>query len=132
MSARSARIALLAGALLAALGAVGVATSDEPELSLSSLDPWLVVYALGLLVALGALPFVLHERMAARTDDRDRRWELAVAAWGGIALIASAAFLVLGLALGFDPDTAEGALAIVGLAASGLVVAGVGATMLAG
>ena len=74
---------------LAALGAIGEASSEDRELSLGSLDPWLVVYALGLLVALGALPFVLHERMAARTEDRDRRWELALAAWGGIALLAA-------------------------------------------
>ena len=128
----SSRVALLAGVLVAALGAIGEVSSEDPELSLSSLDPWLVVYALGLLVALGALPFLLHERMAARTDDRDRRWELALVAWGGIALLGVVAFLLLGLALGFNRDTAEGALAIVGVVACGLVVAGVGATMLAG
>lgn len=132
MSARPARTALLGGVLLSALGAIGVGASADPELSLSSLDPWLVVYAIGLLGALGALPFVLHESLAGRTDDRDRRWELALVAWGGIALVAAVAFLLVGLVLGFDPDTAEGALAIVGLGACGLVVAGVGATMLAG
>lgn len=128
----NARLALLAGVLVATLGAIGEAASEDPGLGLGSVEPWIVVYALGLLIALGALPFLLHERMAARTDDRDRRWELALVAWGGIALLGAAAFLVLGLALGFDPDSAEGALAIVGLGACGLVVAGVGATMLAG
>ena len=115
-------LAVLGGLLLAALGAVGVLASDSPELSFDSLDPWLVVYAVGLLIALGGLPFVLHARMGGG-DLREGRWERAVTAWGGIALAAALAFLLLGAGAGFDRDTAGGTLAITGLGACGLVVA---------
>lgn len=124
MSARTAWMVVLGGLLLACFGALGVAVSDEPHLTFDSLDPWLVVYALGLLMSLGAMPFGLHERFAARTEDRDRRWELALMAWGGIALLAGLGFLLLGLGLGFGSATASGALAIVGLVACGLVAGG--------
>jgi hypothetical protein len=124
VSARAAWLTVLGGILLAALGALGVSLSDGPRLTFDSLDPWLVVYALGLFVALGALPFGLHERFSARTEDRDRRWELALSAWGGLALLAGVAFLLLGIAAGFGSATASGALAVVGLAACALVVGG--------
>lgn len=124
MNARAARLVVLGGALVAALGALGVATSDEPHLSLDALDPWLVVYALGLLTALGGVPFVLHGRYSAVTEDRDRRWELALSAWGGVALVLAVGLVVLGLVLGFAAASASGAIVIVGLAACGLVVGG--------
>lgn len=124
MDARAAWLTALAGTLVAIFGGVGVAISDPPHLSFEALDPWLVVYALGLCVALGAAPFVLHSRFAARIEDRDSRWEQALTAWGGLALAALAAFIVSGLALGFDPDSASGAIAIVGVVASGLILGG--------
>lgn len=124
MDARAAWLIAGGGVLVAALGAIGVASSDAPHLSLDSLDPWLVVYALGVLVALGGVPFILHARFVARTEDRDKRWELALTAWGGVALIGGVGFLLIGLALGFAAASASGAIAIVGLAACGLVLAG--------
>ena len=122
--ARPAWLTFLAGFLLACLGALGVVLGDGARLTLDDLDPWLIVYALGILVALGALPFGLHEHFAARTEDRDRRWELALSSWGGIALLGALGFLLLGLVAGFGSASASGALAVVGLAACGLVVAG--------
>jgi len=124
VSARAAWLTVLGGVLLAGLGALGVALSDGPRLTFDSLDPWLVVYALGLFTALGAIPFGLHERFSARTEDPERRWELALSAWGGIAALAGVAFLLLGLAAGFGSTDASGALAVVGLVACGLVVGG--------
>ena len=88
MTARVAALVAFGGVLVAVLGAVGVALGDKPHLSFDRLDPWLIVYAIGLLVALGALPFPLHARYEARTEDRDKRWELALTAWGGIAIAA--------------------------------------------
>ncbi len=61
------------------------------------------------------MPFALHARFALRTDDRERRWELALGAWGGIALIGAIGFLLLGIAAGFGSAAASGALAVVGL-----------------
>ena len=130
MNARAAWLTVLGGVLLAAFGALGVIASDGARLTLDSLDPWLVVYALGLFAALGALPFGLHERFAARTEDRERRWELALSAWGGVAALAGLGFLLLGLAAGFGSASASGALAVVGLVACGLVVAGLAVLLL--
>lgn len=124
MDARAAWLTVLAGVLVAALGALGVAASDGARLTLDSLDPWLVVYALGLFAALGALPFGLHARFSRRTEDRERRWELALSAWGGVALVGALGFLLLGLAGGFGSASATGALAVVGLGACLLVVGG--------
>lgn len=124
-------LAVLGGLLLAALGAAGVLASDAPELSLDALDPWLVVYAVGPLVALGGLPFVLRARMGGG-EEREGRWERAVTAWGGIAIAAALAFLLLGAGEGFDRDTAGGVLAIAGLGACGLVVAVVVGTIALG
>jgi hypothetical protein len=123
-------ITVLGGLLLAAFGALGVALSDGARLALDSLDPWLAVYALGLLAALGALPFALHARFAGRTEDGERRWELALAAWGGIALAGVVLFLLLGIVGGFGSADPTGALAVVGLALCGLVVAGLAVLML--
>ena len=124
MSSRSAGIVVLGGLLVAALGAVGVIVGARPHLSFDRLDPWLVVYALGLLTALGALPFPLHARYEARVEDRDRRWELALTAWGGIAALGATAFVLLGLIAGFAAASASGSLAIVGAGACGLVIGG--------
>ncbi len=124
MSSRGAGLVIGGGFLVAALGALGVALGDPPHLDFGGLDPWLVVYAIGLLAGLGAMPFPLHEHFTARTADRDRRWELALTAWGGIALTGLAGFVILGLAGGFSVASASGSLAIVGIAECGLVIGG--------
>jgi hypothetical protein len=114
-----------AGAGLAAVGAIGTLLASGPYLSVSDgIEAWLVVYALGLFGLLLFAPFALHRRIAESEKDRDRRWELAVVAWGGVALAAGLAF---GLVLWLGPGTAEpfGALALMGLLECGLVVAAV-------
>ncbi len=114
-----------AGAVLLVAGAIGTLLASGPYLSLSEgIEAWLVVYALGLLGLLLFAPFALHRRIAASEQDRDRRWELAIVAWGGVALAAA---LVFGLLLWVGPGTTEplGALAMMGLLECGLVVAAV-------
>lgn len=128
--ASAVRLGALAGAGVAALGLIGVALSDGPYLSLSELSPWLVVWAVGLFALLGCAPFALHSRIAAGTEDRDRRWELAVAAWGGLALAGAVGFGLIALLEGFAGSGALGAVALVGLVECGLVVASVAAVML--
>lgn len=124
MTTRATALTALGGVLVATFGAVGVALGDERHLGFDRLDPWLIVYAIGLLVALGALPFPLHARYETRTEDRDKRWELALTAWGGIALAGAAGFVLFGVVAGFAAASASGALAIVGVSACGLVLAG--------
>lgn len=124
MSARSSLLVALGGILVAALGAIGVFASGGTHLGLHDLDPWLVVYALGLLVALGAGPYGLYDRVGTSTTDPDARWDLALSIWGGFALVASLIFAAVGLLAGLDPATAAGALAIVGAGACALVLGG--------
>lgn len=124
MTSRGAGLVIGGGFLVAGLGALGVALGDPPHLDFGGLDPWLVVYAIGLLAGLGAMPFPLHEHFAIRTTDDDKRWELALAAWGGIALAGLAAFVILGVAGGFSAASASGSLAIVGIAECALVIGG--------
>ncbi len=132
MSARAALQLAVAGAAVAAIGAIGVASGDEPHLSLGDLDPWLVVYAIGLMVALGAGPYGLYDRFAPRFEDKDARWDMVLSVWGGIALGTGLCFVALGLIGGFAAASVTGALAIVGAGVCGLVVGCLAVAMVAG
>jgi hypothetical protein len=132
MTARASLQLAVAGTAVAAIGAIGVASGDEPHLSLEDLDPWLVVYALGLMVALGAGPYGLYDRFARRIEDKDARWDMALSVWGGIALAAGLCFVALGLVGGFDPAALSGALAIVGAGVCGIVVGCLAVAIVAG
>jgi hypothetical protein len=123
--ARVLNLGAVASAGVALVGAIGVMFAEGPYLSVTKgIEAWLGIYALGLLGLLLFAPFALHRRIAASTKDRDRRWELAVTAWGGIAL---AACLVFALVLWVGPGPSEplGAIALTSLLACGLVVASV-------
>lgn len=121
MTARASLLVALGALLAAALGAIGVAAGEGTRLSLSELDPWLVVYAIGVLAMLGSAPYGLFDRYAASTDDEDVRWDRALSVWGGIALLAGLLFIVFGVIAGFDPATVSGSLAWVGAGACALV-----------
>jgi hypothetical protein len=102
-----------------ALGA-GIAAASIPlalaggplYLSLSALSPWLVVYAIGLFVALFATPFAIHSNLGG-TLEGDARWERALLLWGAIALGALAVGLLFGLPSGFASDSLAGSLGAV-------------------
>ena len=130
MTGRRALLVALGGALVAGLGAVGVASGEEPHLSLSGFDPWLAVYAIGILTALAAGPYGLYDRFGARIEDKDARWDMALSVWGGVALVAGLLFCALGAFAGFAPASASGALTIVGALACGLVVGTLAVVML--
>jgi hypothetical protein len=130
MTARGALQLALGGALVALIGAIGVISSEEPHLSFDRLDPWLVVYAVGVLVALGAGPYGLYDRFGRRIEDKDARWDMALSVWGGVAFVVGLIFVVVGLIGGFAPASAAGALAIVGAGACALVVGTLAVVML--
>jgi hypothetical protein len=128
--ARALDLGARASALVAVVGAAGTLLAEGPYLSVSKgIEPWLGVYALGVLGLLLFAPFALHRRIAASTEDRDRRWELAVVAWGGIALVAAVVF-VLVLWIGPGPTEPLGAIALISVLACALVVVSVLGLML--
>jgi membrane protease YdiL (CAAX protease family) len=115
---------------IAVLGAIGTLFADGPYLSASKgVEPWLAVWAVGIFGLLMYVPFALHRRAAAESDDSDRNWERAVVGWGGVALVAGAVFALI-LWVGPGPSHAIGALALAGLIEAGLIVVAVLAVIL--
>ena len=120
MRARNLLWAGLAGIVVAAIGAIGVVAGEEPHLSFSELDPWLVVFALGTLVALGAAPYAIFDRHEG-IEDEDDRWDRALTVWGGCSLLVGLCFFAVGLIGGFAAASASGSIALVGAGACALV-----------
>jgi len=120
----------LCGAALTLAGLVGIVGGSGPHLDLGRIDPWLIVFAVGLGVAYGALAFGLHDIASRRTDDPEKRWERALTVWGLVAFAAVVLFALLGAGAGFDPASAAGAIAVVGLFESALIVVALGAFVL--
>jgi hypothetical protein len=98
------------------------AVAGPPYLSLESLSPWIVTFAIGLFVALFATPFALHERLSGELE-RDARWERALLIWGAVAIGVLAVGIVCGLPSGFDSSSLAGAVAIVAITEAVLVLA---------
>lgn len=106
-----------------ALAAIPLAAAaGQPYLSLGSLNPWLVVYAVGLFAASFACPFVIHRRLGGRLE-ADARWERALLLWGAVSLASLAAGFALGLAGSFASDSLAGSLGAVTVGESALVLA---------
>jgi len=130
-SERTGRVAAL---LAVAGGATAVASlllagaAGEPYLEADGVNGWLVVFAAGLLAALIAFPFGIELRLRERYADRDRRWEISLLVWGGLA----AAILVIAFLAGFDTGTLAGAAGLIAAIEAGLVVATIGVWLLAG
>jgi hypothetical protein len=110
------------GAAVAAVAILLAGAAGEPYLSLSALNPWLVVYAIGLFVALFAAPFAIHARVEGRLE-ADARWERAMLWWGALTLTVLAAGLLVGLPSGFASDSLSGSLGIVTAVEAVLVLA---------
>ncbi len=98
------------------------AAAGPPYLSLDALSPWIVTFAIGLFSALFATPFALHARLSDELEG-DARWERALLIWGGVALGVLGIGVICGLPSGFDSGTLFGAIAIVAVAESILVLA---------
>ncbi len=122
MHERRATLVVVAGAATAIVSIPLAAAGGPPYLSLDSLSPWIVTYAIGLFAALFATPFLIHSRLTGNLE-ADARWERALLWWGAVALAVLGASVICGLPSGFDPDTLGGALGIVGIADAGLILA---------
>jgi hypothetical protein len=119
---RRAALFVVAGAATAIVSIPLAAAAGPPYLSLDSLSPWIVTYAVGLFAALFATPFLIHARVGG-TLEADARWERAMLWWGAVAVGVLAASLICGLPSGFDSDALGGAIAIVGIVDAGLILA---------
>ena len=119
---RRAALFVTAGAGVAIVSIPLAAAGGAPYLSLDSLSPWIVTYAIGLFAALFATPFLIHARLGGELE-ADARWERAMLWWGAVAVGVLGASVICGLPSGFDTDTLGGAIAVVGIADAGLILA---------
>ena len=126
---RRATLFVVGGAATAIVSIPLGAAAGPPYLSLGSLSPWIVTYAIGLFAALFATPFLIHARLAGELE-ADARWERAMLWWGLVAAGVLAASVICGLPSGFDSEALGGAIGIVGIVDAGLILATLGAWML--
>lgn len=102
--------------------ALGLAAArGAPYLSLSELNPWLAVFAIGLFAAIFAAPFAIHARVGGSLED-DVRWERAVLLWGVVAAVCLGLGLLVGLPSGFGSDSLAGSAGLVIVVEAGLVL----------
>jgi hypothetical protein len=126
-------LALAGGLAVAAISVLLAAVDGPPYLSLSSLSPWIAVFAAAAFVALFAVPFAANRLIVAADPSRAEGWERAMLVWGAVALLTlglGAAMIALG---GFSParslDDAVGLLLVI---EAGMVVLVLLAWVLAG
>jgi hypothetical protein len=122
----------LGGLGLACIALILAGASGGPYLAAESVNGWIVVFAIGAGVALGAVPFAFERRMRAQVDDRDKRWERAMLIWAAVA----APVLVAGIALASGGDwsggTLAGAAGLILTIEAGLVAGAIVVTLLSG
>ena len=127
-SGRFAALLAVGGGATAVVSVLLAAAAGGPYLEGDGVNPWIVVFAAGLMAALVAFPFGLEIRLRERYPDRDKRWEAALVVWG----FAAGALLALGLAAGFDTSTLRGAVGLILAIEAALVVGTVAVWLLAG
>jgi hypothetical protein len=126
---RRATLFVVAGSATAIVSIPLAAAAGAPYLSLGSINPWLVTYAIGLFAALFATPFLIHARLGGELET-DARWERAMLWWGLVAAAVLAASVLCALPSGFDADALGGAIGIVGIVDAGLILGTLVAWML--
>ena len=117
-SGRFAVLLALGGGATAAVSILLAAAAGGPYLEADGVNPWIVVFAAGLMAGLIAFPFGFEVRLRERYPDRDKRWEASLVVWGVVA----GALLAAGLAVGFDTSTLGGAVGLILAIESALVV----------
>jgi hypothetical protein len=125
--------ALAGGLAVAAISILLAALDGPPFLSLSSLSPWIVVFAAGAFGVLFSVPFAANSLIVAADPSRAEGWERAMLVWGAVAVVSlglGGAMIAVG---GFSParslDDAIGLLLVI---EAGMVVLVLLAWILAG
>ena len=129
---RAGALICLIGLLVAALSLVLAAIAGPPYLGLSGINGWMIVFAAGLLAALIAIPFVLEAHLRASHSDSDARWNRAIPAWGGIALVVTVVGALIGASGDFAGDSLAGSAGLLTAGAGGLVLIAVATALLSG
>jgi hypothetical protein len=129
---RRAAIGAAAGIATAGLGLALAAATGGPYLTSGDVNGWLVLYALGLLGALVAAPFLIESLLSSSRDDVDSRWDVALPLWGALALAVGGIGLLAGLGSGFSGDSFGGSVGLIAVIEAGLVVLTLAALILAG
>jgi hypothetical protein len=119
LSGRAAALLAVGGGATAVASLVLAGAAGEPYLEADGFNAWLIVFAAGLLAALVAFPFGTERRLRDRYEDRDRRWEVSLLAWGAVAAV----LLAVAFVAGFDTGTLAGAAGLIAAIESGLVLA---------
>jgi hypothetical protein len=125
---RFAALLALGGTAVAALSAALAGATGAPYLEADGVNPWLIVFAAASMAALIAFPFGLEVRLRERFADRDRRWEMALVVWGGLAAV----LLAVGFVAGFDTSTLGGSLGLILVIEAALVAGTVVVWLLSG
>ena len=130
-SERTGRVAgmlAVGGGATALVSLILAGAAGEPYLEADGVNGWIVVFAAGLLAALIAFPFGVELRLRERYADRDRRWEVSLLIWGGLAAIV----MLIAILAGFDTGTLAGAAGLIAAIEAGLVIATIGVWLLSG
>ena len=117
-----------AGAGVAVVSVPLAAIAGAPYLSLESISPWVVTYAIGLFAALFAAPFLIRSALGGRLE-ADARWERALLWWGAMAAVLLAFGVLAGSVGGFDADSLAGSLGAVTAVEAAMVLATLGVWM---
>jgi hypothetical protein len=96
-------IALAGGLGLAAISVLVAAVDGPPYLSLSSLSPWIALFAATAFAALFAVPFAANRLIVAADPSRAEAWERAMLLWGAVALVTLGLGATMIAAGGFSP-----------------------------
>lgn len=118
----------IGGSGVAVVSLLLAAAGGAPYLEADGVNPWIVVFAAGLLTALIAFPFGFEVSLRGRYPDRDRRWEVSLLAWGAV----SVGVLIVAFMAGFDTDTLGGAAGLIAAIESAIVVATVVVWLISG
>jgi len=131
-AARSGALVCAIGTGVAALSLVLAAIAGPPYVGLDGINGWMIVFAAALLAALIAVPFALEARLRESHPDSDARWDRAIPAWGGIALVVTVVGALIGASGDFAGDSLAGSAGLLAAGAGGLVLIAVATALLSG